>query len=160
MFRILSTGVFVLQGILFTLVNVMNLKSFRTAIPVDIVEYETLTSSSNAGSYCISGRLEHCFVFLCGILLLSVGRYVPPQDRAIPALGVALGLGITVYSEFQIANGNLDGIEIFQGEFTELIGIFAYVNGVFGFLFALVGFGTLLGYASENTTTTDEKKTN
>ena len=160
LFHKFSTGVFLLQGILFTVVNAINLWNFRSAIPVDIVEFEALTSGSNVGSYCIAGRLEHCFVFLCGILLLSVGRYVPVQDRTIPSFGVAVGLFITVYSEFQISNGNLHGIPIYQGEFTQLIGFFAYVNGIFGLLFALVGVGTLLGYANTNITDATKNKTN
>ncbi|CAB9509753.1 expressed unknown protein [Seminavis robusta] len=149
MFRAISTGVFMLQGTLFTLVNLMNLWDYRAAVEgatIVVEELEALTSSSNTGASCVAGRLEHCFILLCGILLLSVAQYIKPEDRAVPALGVAAGIAVTVHTELAIST-NTFAVEVYQGEFTQLMGIFAYVNGAFGVLFLLVGLGTLAGLA-------------
>ena len=109
-------------------------------------EYEALTSSSNLGSYCIVPRLENCFVFLCGILLLTVGTYVKPQDRGLPALGAAVGFLVTAHSEYAIST-NTFSVQVYQGEFTKLLGNIAYMNMTFGLLFFLVAVGTLMGLA-------------
>lgn len=161
MFRIFSTGLFLLQGTLFTLVNTMNLMDFRAAVQgasAIVEELEAITSTSNTGAYCVAGRLEHCFLLLSGLLLVAVALSVPAQNRAWLALSVALGEATAVYSEYAIST-NTFAVQVYQGDYAQLMGIFAYVNGVFASLFFLVGFGTLAGLAKPTEANGDTKKT-
>ena len=137
------------HGGLFLVVSLRALSDFRAAVEeatIPIAELEALTSSSNVGSYCTLQRIEHCFILFAGVLLLVVGFYVPVEQRGIPSLAIAACCVNLGYSEILISSNNFY-VEVFQGEFAELLGAVAYLNILFGVLHALVGAGTLLGLA-------------
>lgn len=164
MFRALSTGLFLFPGTLLTVLNGRTLLDFRGSVEglvgVSLEEYEALTSSSNLGSYCTVARLESCFAFLCGVLLLIVGTCVRPQDRGLPALGVGLGFLVTAHSEYAIST-NTFSVQVYQGEFTKLLGNVAYINMSIGLLLLMVAGGTLVGLAepASSSETAAPKKT-
>ena len=137
------------HGGLLLVVSLHVLSDYRAAVEeakIPIAELEALTSSSNAGAICTMQRIEHCFTLLAGVLLLTLGVYVPVAQRGIPSLGVGLACCMLAHSEFSIAS-NTFYVEVYQGEFTELLGTVAYLNLAFGVLHVLVGVGTLLGFA-------------
>lgn len=137
------------HGGVFLVVSLKALSDFRAAVQeatIPIEELEALTSSSNLGSYCTLQRIEHCFILFVAVLLLVVGFYVPVEQRGIPSLAIALCCVNLAHSEIMISS-NTFSVEVFQGEFTELLGAVAYLNLTFGILHSIVGVGTLLGFA-------------
>ena len=137
------------HGGVFLVVSVKALYDFRAAVEeatIPIEELEALTSSSNLGSYCTLQRIEHCFILFVAVLLLVFGFYVPVEQRGIPSLAIALCCANLAHSEIMIATNSFH-VEVFQGEFAELLGTVAYLNLAFGVLHFVVGFGTLLGFA-------------
>jgi hypothetical protein len=91
-------------------------------------------------------RVEHCFVFFIGILLLTVGTYVPVESKGVPSIGTAVASFVVYHSEIMITTNTLS-IQVYQGEFTEFLAPVAYLNLGFGVLYGMVALGSLMGLA-------------
>jgi hypothetical protein len=161
MFRYFANGLFLLNGSLWVLASGGMLSDYKAALgdlKVDAEEFGSITAASNAGAFCTATRLEHCFVLYVGLLLLSIGVCVPVESKGIPALGAAISSFVVCHSETMISTNTLPGIQIYQGEFTELLAFFANVNLGFGVLFAMVAIGSFLGMGAAEATNDNKKK--
>ena len=75
MFRAFSKSVYYLHGAILCLAMIPNLPNFKGLIEsygIDMEEFEAIASGSNAGALMVVLRLENCFLFLMGVLLLIV----------------------------------------------------------------------------------------
>ena len=153
-FRSFSKIVYYLQGILLFFLMIPRIYDHKGDLEqgfgISIEEYEAVVGGSNAGSLAICGRLEKLFVLLLGVLLLTVGYYVPVEQRAVPSLAISVCLLFTAYDEYLMSTNSWMGIQVFQGKFTEVLGkVAAPLNDVFGLLYLLVSIGTFLGFADD-----------
>ena len=147
-FQVFSSGVFMLQAAQLLLMSAITLPNFRSFVGsmLEVKQLEKIAMSSNAGSYVISGRFEHCFVLFTGCLLLSVALYVPYEDRGVPALLTAFSSAVLSYSMHMIST-NTFHIKVFSGSVTQALGPLSYFNGALCLLYAGVSVGTFMGYA-------------
>ena len=149
MFRSFSTGLFLLHGAMFAMVSSFTLLDFRDAVTnasVDLAELETITSKSNAGSYCVTARMEPAFMLAFALQLICVGLYTPTESRSIPAMAASAGMFNLAHSCYMVKTNTL-GVQIFEGEFWKLFEPLFYMNTMFGSLYFLVAVGTILGFA-------------
>ena len=133
------------------MVSSVTLQNFRAAIEnatVDVEELEAIMSSSNAGSYCVTGRMEPAFMLAFGLQLLCAGLYIPSESRGVPAFAAAIACFVLCHSCY-LASTNGLSVKVFQGEFTKLLEAMFYLNTGFGSLYTMVAVGTFLGFAKQ-----------
>ena len=152
MFRSFSTGLFLLHGTMLTLVATVTLTDFRAALKnatINVQEFQAITSASNAGSFCVTGRFEPGFMLAFALQLLCAGWYMPVESRSVAALAAAVACAVLAHSCYLITTNTLS-VQVFQGDFVQLLEGILYMNGVFAVLYAVVAMGTFLGLADNN----------
>ena len=99
--------------------NLPNFKGLIESYGIDMEEFEAIASGSNAGALMVVLRLENCFLFLIGVLLLIVAYHVSVEQRAMPSLAIPACFIFTAYEEYQMSTNSWQGIKVFQGQFAE-----------------------------------------
>lgn len=162
MFRYISGGAYYLQGGFLMLAIAPILLDYRAAVDdvmgnLGLEAFEAMTAGSNEGASAVSSRLEHCFIFMVGILLLIIADYVPIEQRGVPSAAIAACQFMLAKNEFEISS-NTFVVPIYQGSWSEAVGLFAYVNLGFGVLHALVSIGTFAGLAKKSDEASKKKE--
>ena len=162
LFRYFASSLCYIQGLILVLTmtnNLLNYKSSLQDINIDINEFESITSSSNSGSYCaMTSKLEHCLLFIFGIMILNIAYYIPVHNRSIPSICIGSCLYLVSYQEYLLStDASSYPIKVYQGEFLQFIkDILVPMNLIFATLHTIVGVGILLGLTNNNSKSDNE----
>ena len=176
LFRYFASSLCYIQGLILVLTmtnNLINYKSSLKDINIDINEFEAITSSSNSGSYCaVTSRLEHCFLFAFGIMMINIAYYIPVHNRSIPSICIGSCLYLISYQEYLLSTSSSSTddddddsssypIKVYQGEFLQFIkDVLVPMNLIFATLHTIVGVGILLGLTNNSKSDKTEASNN
>jgi cytochrome c biogenesis protein CcdA len=156
-FSFFSTAVFVLLGLLYLFIGASQVydpsKFLYDRFGGSLAAAKLLAATKGADGetttvLLLVARLASVFLAATGVLMVSVGFFVPPHRRLLPAtfLTFMFALLFKIMDEFHLGGGLVKSAKMASElELTRMVEV------ALGSLFALVAFGTLAGLASPAT---------